>query len=415
MKILILGCGALGVLSAYFLGRAGHEVTVIDRQPEPARETSFANGGQLSYSHSEPWANPHVFPKLLKWMWMDDAPLVLRFNGDPHMIKWGLRFLWNCRKSAADQHSKTMLRLGMFSKQKMQEVIAETQIEFNRIEKGILHVFSSESDFDHACKQQEFQHQLGCDETIMNWQECLAMEPALAHSTKTIYGGIHSPMDESGDIFVFTQKLATYCKEKFGTKFIFDTEILSLNDENEEISHISTNKGNMRAEAYIMALGSYSSKLLRPIHIDVPIYPMKGYSVTFPANEFTPTTSITDDALKIVYSRLGDKIRVAGTAEFAGYNTDIRKSRIAPIMRGIQTLFPKADLTNVAEWACLRPSTPDGPPIIGKTKYKNLFLNTGHGTLGWTQGAASASLLADIFDGKQTEIPLDGLTIERYS
>lgn len=171
----------------------------------------------------------------------------------------------------------------------------------------------------------------------------------------------------------------------------------------------------MRAEAYIMALGSYSSKLLRPIHIDVPIYPMKGYSVTFPANEFTPTTSITDDALKIVYSRLGDKIRVAGTAEFAGYNTDIRKSRIAPIMRGIQTLFPKADLTNVAEWACLRPSTPDGPPIIGKTKYKNLFLNTGHGTLGWTQGAASASLLADIFDGKQTEIPLDGLTIERYS
>jgi D-amino-acid dehydrogenase len=414
MKIIILGAGALGVLSAYFLGRDGHEVVVVDRQPEPARETSYANGGQLSYSHAEPWANPYIFPKLFRWMWQEDAPLVLRFNGDPHMIRWGLRFLWNCRKSAADQHSLRLLRLGMFSKQKMKEVIAETQIDFHHIAKGILHVYSNEKEFEHAQKQAEFQHQNGCEEKVLSWQECVAMDPALAHSAKTIYGGIHAPGDESGDICVFTQKLAAYCKEKFKAEFIFDTEILSLNDENEEISHIATNKGNMRADAYIMAMGSYSSVYLRKIGVNVPIYPMKGYSITFPANEFAPTVSITDDALKIVYSRLGDRIRVAGTAEFAGYNTDIRKKRIEPIVNGVKTLFPKADMSEVFEWACLRPSTPDGPPIIGKTKYKNLFLNTGHGTLGWTQGAGSASLLADIFAGKSTEISMDGLTVDRY-
>ncbi len=415
MHILILGSGALGVLSAYFLGRAGHKVTVVDRQPEAARETSFANGGQLSYSHAEPWANPYVFPKLFKWMWMDDAPLVLRFRADPHMIGWGLRFLWNCRKSTADQNSLTMLRLGLHSKQKMQEVMQDTQIDFDHIDKGILHVFSHEKEFEHAQKQAEFQRQHGCDEKVLNWQECLAMEPALQHTTKTIYGGIHAPLDESGDICVFTQKLAAYCQQHFGTEFSYDTEILSLNDENTEITHVSTNKGNLRADAYVMAMGSYSPVYLRPIGVPVPIYPMKGYSVTFPANEHTPTLSVTDDALKIVYSRLGDRIRVAGTAEFAGYNTDVRQKRIDPIVRGIKSLFPNADLSDLFKWACLRPSTPDGPPIIGKTKYRNLYLNTGHGTLGWTQGAASASLLADVINNKPTEIAMNGLTIERYA
>lgn len=414
MHVVILGAGALGVMSAYYLGREGHTVEVIDRQPEAARETSYANGGQLSYSHAEPWANPYVFPKLFKWMWQEDAPLVLRFSADPHMMNWGLRFLWNCRKSAADQHSLTLLRLGLFSKEKMKEVVAETGIEFHNVQKGIIHVFSSEKGFDHAQKQAEFQKQNGCEEKILSWQDCISMEPSLAHSTKTIYGGIHSPIDESGDIFTFTQKLAKYCEEKFGAKFHYDTEILSLNDENEEISHIATNRGNMRGDAYVMSMGSYSYLYLKKIDINVPIYPMKGYSITFPANEFTPTTSITDDALKIVYSRLGDRIRVAGTAEFAGYNTDIRKVRIAPIVRGVNSLFPKADLSKVEEWSCLRPSTPDGPPIVGKTKYKNLFLNTGHGTLGWTQAAGSGQLLVDVMAGRPTQIAMDGLTADRY-
>lgn len=414
MHIIVLGSGILGVMSAYFLGRAGHSVEVIERQPEPARECSFANGCQLSYSHAEPWANPYVFPKLWKWAFDENAPLVFRFSADPHMITWGMRFLWNCRKSAADRHALAILRLGLHSKAKMTEVLTETGIEFHHLKKGILHVFSNEKEFEHAQKQAEFQHQHGCDEITLTWQQCLELEPALAHTAKVIYGGIHAPIDESGDINLFTVQLAQYCREKFGTIFHFDTDILELNAENNQITHVSTNRGNMRGDAYVMAMGAYSPLLLRKIGISVPIYPMKGYSVTFPANEFSPTTSITDDALKIVYSRIGDRIRVAGTAEFAGYNTEVRDKRITPIINGIKTLFPKTNLKFYDEWACLRPTTPDGPPIIGKSKYPNLYINSGHGTLGWTQAAGSANLLADIIDEKTTEIVMEGLTSERY-
>jgi len=415
MRVIILGAGISGVLSAYYLGKSGHEVEVIDRQPESARECSFANGGQLSYSHAEPWANPYVFPKLFKWMFQDDAPLVLRFSLDPHMIEWGLRFLLNCRPAAAKRHSLAMLRLGLHSKLKMNALVDETHIEFEHLKSGILHVYSSQEEFDHAQKQAEFQHQHGCPETVMSWDECLKLEPALAHTQQAYYGGIHSPLDESGDICMFTQKLAEYCTQHFGAQFHYNTEILGLHSESGKISHVSTNRGNMRGDAYVMSMGSYSPLLLRPLGIKVPIYPMKGYSVTFPANDFSPNISITDDARKIVYSRLGNRIRVAGTAEFAGYNTDVKLKRIDPIVSGIKSLFPKANLQFHDHWACLRPSTPDGPPIIGKTRYDNLFMNTGHGTLGWTQGAASAAILADIMNGKDPEISLEGLTLARYA
>lgn len=414
MKITILGAGIAGVFSAYFLGRDGHEVEVIERQRGPAQECSFANGGQLSYSHAEPWANPYVFSKIFKWMFREDAPLVLRFSSDPHMIAWGLQFLWNCRQSAADRNSLRLLQLGLHSKAKMHEVVADTQLEFHHIRKGILHVFSQQAEFEHAKKQAEFQHQHGCHETVLTWEQCCELEPSLRHSTKPIYGGIHAPIDESGDIHLFTARLADYCQQRFGTVFHYDTEILALNADNDRITHISTNRGNFSADAFVMAMGAYSPLLLRKIGIRAPIYPMKGYSVTFPASDDLPVLSVTDDALKIVYSRLGDRIRCAGTAEFAGYNTAIRKQRIDPIMRGIRSLFPKADLSDASEWACLRPSTPDGPPIIGKTPCSNLYLNTGHGTLGWTQGAGTAQLLADIVAGRSTEIPAEGLSLARY-
>lgn len=414
MHIIVLGSGISGILAAYFLGRAGHTVEVIDRQPGAAMECSYANGGQLSYSHAEPWANPYVFSKVFKWMFQDDAPLVMRFSSDPHMIKWGLRFLWNCRASAANKNSLTMLRLGMYSKQVMAEIVADTGIAFHHTQKGILHIFCKEAEFEHAQKQAEFQKKHGCEETVLSWEECLQLEPALKNVQRTFFGGIHAPMDESGDIHVFTQKLAAYCEETFGATLHYDTEILELNAENHRISHVATNKGNMRADAYVMAMGAYAPLLLRRVGIHVPIYPMKGYSVTFEATDDHPQISITDDARKIVYSRLGDKIRCAGTAEFAGYNTDVNPKRIDPILRGISSLFPTTDLANATEWACLRPSTPDGPPIVGKTKYPNLFINSGHGTLGWTQGPATAKLLGDIVDGKMTEIPLDGLTADRY-
>jgi D-amino-acid dehydrogenase len=296
----------------------------------------------------------------------------------------------------------------------MQQIMAETGIEFDHLAKGILHVFNNQKDFNQAHDQAEFQAKLGCEEKILSRAEVLAMEPSLEHAADKIVGGVHATIDESGDVHQFTQKLAAICAEKYGVKFEYNHEIRRLHVDRGKISHIETASGYISGhDAYVMALGSYSAIYLRQLGLFVPIYPMKGYSITFPANEFTPTISVTDAARKVVYSRLGERIRVAGTAEFAGYNDTVRQVRVDAIKRGIGGLFPKADLSGASEWACLRPSTPDGPPIIGSAPYANLFLNTGHGTLGWTQAAGSAAILADIIDGKPSEIPLTGLNIER--
>jgi D-amino-acid dehydrogenase len=415
MKICVLGAGVLGVTSAYELARRGHEVTVIDRQPEGARECSFANGGQLSYSHSEPWANPYVFPKLFKWMFQDDAPLVLRFRADIHMIRWGLLFLRNCAPSYAKKHSEIMLRLGLYSKKKMAELVDDTNVEFNLISKGILHVFDNEKEFDHAKKHAEYQYTLGCAEKILTTAEAVALEPVLGNAKKKIVGAIHAPIDESGDIYLFTKNLSTYLAQKYHVQFRYNTAVKRIHKQGDVISHVALESGETLSgfDAYVMAMGAPSSIYLRQVGLYVPIYPMKGYSITFPANAASPQISITDTSTKQVYSRLGDKMRAAGTAEFAGYNYDIRAVRVTPLLRGVRELFPQSNLDSVQEWACLRPSTPDGPPIIGATPLKNLFINSGHGTLGWTQAAGSARLLGDVMEGKPPEIPLSGLDMAR--
>ena len=416
MKICILGSGVLGVTSAYELAKRGHEVTVVDRQPEPARECSFANGGQLSYAHAEPWANPGVFPKLFKWMFQDDAPLVLRPSLDPHMMRWGLLFLLNCLPSRARRHSEVMLRLGTYSKKKMNALMAETKVEFHHLSKGVLHVYSDQGSFDHARKQAEFQHSLGCKENVLTRDETVALEPALADAAMDMIGGIHAPDDESGDIHIFTKALADYCAKQYNVKFLFNKTIHRIHKAKGAISHIEfAGDGEFLSgfDAYVMAMGASSSVYLRQIGLYVPIYPMKGYSISFDATEFCPQVSITDDAAKQVYSHLGTRMRVAGTAEFDRYNDQVRQVRIAPLIKGMQKLFPKAPLANMSEWACLRPSTPDGPPIIGKTPLSNLYMNSGHGTLGWTQAAGSARLLADEIDNRPTEIPMSGLDIDR--
>ncbi len=277
-----------------------------------------------------------------------------------------------------------------------------------------MHIFSEEKEFEHAQTQAEFQKQHGCEEKVLNWEECLALEPSLKHSKKKMYGGIHAPIDESGDMRLFTQNLAQYCEEKLGATFHYNTRIEQLNIEQGRLASVNTSVGEMKADAYVMCLGAHAAPLLRKAGIYVPIYPMKGYSLTWDATHDMPHVSVTDDARKIVYSRLGDKIRCAGTAEFAGYDDRVNPKRIKPIMRGIHSLFPTAELEQLDEWACLRPSTPDGPPIVGKTKYDNLYMNVGNGTLGWTQGAATAQLLANIIENKHTAIPLDGLTIDRF-
>lgn len=417
MKICILGAGVLGVTSAYELAKRGHEVTVIERQSEPARECSFANGGQLSYTHAEPWANPSVFPKLFKWMWQEDAPLVLRPSADPHLLRWGALFLLNCLPSRARRHCEVMLRLGLYSKQKMTELMAETQLEFAHLGKGILHVFADHGSFDHARKHAEFQHQLGCEEIALTPEECFAREPALAGTQKKLVGGMYAPIDESGDIHLFTQRLADLCAARYGVTFLYNQHVARLHKADGRITHVEI-EGQHRDymsgfDGYVMAMGSHSPVQLRKLGLHVPIYPMKGYSISFNASDACPEISITDDAAKQVYSRLGGRMRVAGTAEFAGYNEAVRQVRIEPLKRGMRELFPAAPMEELTEWACLRPSTPDGPPIIGKTPFANLFMNTGHGTLGWTQAAGSARLLADVMDGQPTEIPLSGLDMER--
>ncbi len=415
MKIIILGAGVVGVSAAYFLGARGHQVEVIDRNAASAMETSFANGGQLSFSHAEPWANPGVLPKAIKWMFRDDAPLVMRPRADLDMIKWGLKFLANCTVSKTQANSVNLLRLGLYSKKKMEWFRTFSGINFDNRRDGILHLFTQDKDFEAAIKQAKFQEKIGCPSEVADYKKCVQLEPILEHCGVNIKGGIFQPLDESGDVLAFTQQLAKLCVSEHNTIFHYNTDIKRIDYEQGKITSVITDRGVYTADAYIMSLGSYSPVYLKPLGINVPIYPMKGYSVTFLANHYTPHLSLTDTENKIVYSRLGERLRVAGTAEFAGHNTSIRPERIAPIVRAVQNLLPRCEYEKPeSEWACLRPSTPDGPPIIGKTKYPNLYMNTGHGTLGWTQAAGSAALIADIIEGHKTEISLDGLTTDRY-
>jgi D-amino-acid dehydrogenase len=414
MKICILGSGVIGVTSAYMLASRGHEVTVVDGAAAPAAKCSHANGGQLSYSHAEPWANPGVFPKLWKWMFMEDAPLVFRPKLDRHWLRWGALFMLNCLPHRARAHAETHLRLGLYSRSQMAAIIADTGIDFSHQERGILHVFNHRGDFESAKKQMRFQETLGCEQTALTRDETLQKEPTLADAADTIVGSIHASMDATGNIHSFTTQLAEHCEASLNVRFCYNKEIRRLHVDHGHISHIETPEGYESGyDAYVMCLGAQSPLQLRKLGLYVPIYPMKGYSITLKANEFSPQASVTDEARKIVHTRLGDTVRVAGTAEFAGYDDSVNQRRINGIMRGIKAMFPKADLSEVSEWACLRPSTPDGPPIIGSTPYQNLYINTGHGTLGWTQAAGSARLLADVMEGTPTEIPLTGLDIER--
>lgn len=409
MKILILGAGVIGVTSAYLLSERGHEVEVIERQPAAGSETSFANGGQLSFSHAEPWANPQTLKHVAEWMFKKDAPLVLSFKPDPHMLRWMMQFLRNCTVNRSHQNSVNLLKLGIYSKQVMEKIRIISGVEYNSLRQGILHVYTCQDDLNHAAEQAEFQNKMSGNSHSMDTLDrnaLLQKEPTLQYAKADLKGGIFCEMDETGDAAAYTRNLATICTREFGTKFDYNVDIQNIRIEKGRIIGVQTNEGLKTADAYVMALGSYSYLHLKQIGIYVPVYPMKGYSLTIPGATYLPNISITDNEHKIVVTRLGDKLRAAGTAEFAGYNTDIRDVRIQPILRATQQLFPHADYhdEHIAKWACLRPSTPNGLPLIGRTKFDNLFLNTGHGTLGWTQAAGSANLLADIMESRKPEI-----------
>ncbi len=416
MKILILGAGVIGVTNAYFLKKSGHDVTVIDRQPESGHECSYANGGQLSYCHAEPWATPKAMRKAIKWIGQKDAPLYFRWRVDPAMWKWGLQFLLNCRKSKVRDTTEAMLRLMLYSRKIMHELQDELNLEFDYLQNGILHVFYDEHLLDCEIRQSDFQVNLGASYKRLTPEQCLEKEPALKHRADDLVGGVYYPMDESGDIFAFTRGLEEKCQE-MGVEFLFDTEISELNRSGDRIISVETSNGSMSADMYVMALGAYSPVYMKQIGIKLPIYPMKGYSISVPIenHEAAPQISITDQNEKIVYTTLGGVLRVAGTAEFAGYDHSVTQYRTELLKEAVKRNFPDCgDVEKATEWACLRPSTPDCPPILGRTQYDNLILNTGHGTLGWSQGAGSARIVADIIDGKYPKISLAGLTLDRF-
>ncbi len=420
MRTLVLGAGVVGVTTAYYLAKAGHQVVVTDRQPGAGLETSFANGGQISASHADPWAGPATPLKALKWLGREDAPLIIRPRFDPALFTWLLRFLGNCTASRNRLNTERVLRLAVYARECLAGLRAETGIEYDQAERGILHVYSDPREFEQAIPKAKLMSEFGCIREVLDVDGCVAREPALAESRDMLVGGTYSPDDESGDAHVFTDKLAKICTG-MGVQFRYRNQVTRLIAGGDGIMGVATTGGTLTSEDYdnfVIALGSYTPLLLRPLGIRLPVYPAKGYSVTIPTggSEGAPKVALIDDERKIVYSRLGDRLRVAGTAELAGYDTSMRDERAHSILNAAMDLFPHCGDASKAEfWAGLRPTTPDSVPVIGRTKYRNLFLNTGHGTLGWTMCAGSGRVVADIVAGRPPEIDLDGLGLDRFA
>jgi D-amino-acid dehydrogenase len=414
MKIIVLGAGVIGTTSAWFLARSGHQVTVVEREPGAALQTSFANGGQISVSHAEPWANPSAPLKVLKWLAREDAPLLFRLRADVHQWLWGLSFLRECTPGRTRHNIRQIVSLGLYSRATLRELRRETGIEHDHLEAGILHFYTDPREFEAALAPAELMRELGCDRQVKTADECVAIEPALAAARSSIAGATYTPSDESGDAHLFTQRLAALAAAK-GVTFRYGHTVLALERAGEEVTgvRVADSDGrvsSLKADAYVVAMGSYSPLLLRPIGVRAPIYPAKGYSVTMKVAdpERAYRVSLTDDEHKLVFSRLGDRLRIAGTAELAGYSTDLNEVRCRAIVKRTVALFPGAgDVESAQYWTGLRPATPGNVPLIGRTRYPNLYLNTGHGTLGWTHSCGSARALADVVDGRSPEIDFD--------
>lgn len=408
MRIVVLGAGLTGVATAWFLAEDGHEVIVVERQPGPARETSFANGGQISVSHAEPWANPSTPLKVLKWLGREDSPLLWRLRADAAQWAWGLRFLRECMPARTRANIRAILALALDSRARLKTLRRALGLEYDCLERGILHYYTDAAEFAHALPQAEFMRQFGCERAVKSAEECLAIEPALAASTIPIVGGTFTLEDESGDAQRFCELLAERCAAR-GVQFRYNSDVSGIECAGNRFAGLRLGSGErLTAEACVVALGSYSPLLLRPLGIRIPVYPAKGYSITIPLapDAPAPSVSLTDDGAKVVISRLGQRLRVAGTAEFTGYDTLINPLRIAPLLRRVRQVFPRLDFRDdaVEPWTGLRPATPSNVPLIGPTPLAGLFVNTGHGTLGWTLAVGSGRLLADQMTGRAPAI-----------
>jgi D-amino-acid dehydrogenase len=413
MKIIVLGAGIIGVTTAYFLSSAGHEVFVIDKAKSPGLATSFANGGQLSYSYTDALANPALAVQLPKLLKGQEPAFDMKWA--INLFSWGLRFLRNCTKSRAAFNTENILRLSMYSREMIHQILSLHSIEFNYQQNGKLHLYSSEQTFKTALQYVNLKNHWGCQQQVLTPQACLAKEPALEHFATKIVGGIFSPKDESGDSYLFTRALTDLCVKYNSVQFLYESEITALEVKKGRISRVKTTDDSYYADAFVVCLGAESPLLCQTIGIHLPIYPLKGYSLTMPATATAPTINITDIDHKMIYTTLGDKLRIGGVLEMCGYDTPINQVRLKKMIQTAQTLFPDAgDFRQLTSWAGLRAGTPDSAPIIGWTRYPNLYLNTGHTMLGWTLAAGSAAVVADIINDSSPAIDLTGLTLKRF-
>ena len=416
MKVLVLGAGVIGATTAWQLASDGHAVEVIDRQDGAGLETSFANGGQISPCHAEPWANPAVLPKLVRWLGRDDAPLLFRWRRwDPDLWRWGARFLTNCTGTRAEINTERTLRVALYSRACLQEMRERLGLEYDQRRQGILHVYRDPAEFARGCRVARLMNRFGLERQVCDTAGCVAIEPALAAARTALAGGIFTPGDESGDAHKFTRAMAAHAAGQ-GARFHYGVTVRRLLRQGGRVVGADTTIGEVRADAVVLALGSWSPLLARPAGLSLSVVPAKGYSITMVAAEQgAPAVSITDDEHKMVYSRLGQRLRAAGTAEMSGYDLSLDPRRWRLLVRHARDLFPLAgDFDQAEPWTGLRPATPDSVPLIGATRLPGLWLNTGHGTLGWTMACGSARLLADLLAGRPPEIDPSGLGPQRF-
>nr|WP_249797979.1 D-amino acid dehydrogenase [Bradyrhizobium sp. 199] len=414
---MILGSGVIGVTSAYYLARAGHEVTIVDRQPAPALETSFANAGEVSPGYSSPWAGPGVPVKAVKWLLMKHGPLVIRPKLDPVMWVWLLKMLRNCTSARYAVNKSRMIPIAEYSRDALRDLRRDIGIQYDERAQGTLQLFRYQAQLDGTAEDIAVLKQYGVPFEVLSREGCIAVEPALSGVKEKFVGGLRLPQDETGDCHMFTQALAKHA-EALGVRFMLNTGIERIVTEGARVSGVVTGAGTLQADAYVLALGSWSSRLVAPLGISLPVYPVKGYSITVPIKDATgaPASTVMDESYKVAITRLGNRIRVGGTAEISGYSDKLYDARRATLDHSLTDLFPRGgDLSKATFWSGLRPMTPDGPPVIGPTQYANLHLNTGHGTLGWTMSCGSGRVLADMLSGRKPEIDVSELTVERYN
>ena len=418
MRIVVLGSGVVGVASAYYLAKAGHEVIVVDRQNAAGMETSFANAGQVSPGYAAPWAAPGIPLKALRWLMMRHRPLVVWPRAEPRLYGWLARMLANCTEEAYRRNKRRMLALAEYSRDQLIALRSETGIEYDHRARGTLQLFRTARQLDHVGQDTRVLDDFGLRYEVLDRAGCVAAEPALGRVRDRVVGGLRLPGDETGDAHLFTQGLARLCVT-LGVTFRFGASIAALRHDGLRVSGVEVEgERPIHGDAYVAAMGSFTPALLRPLGIRLPIYPVKGYSLTMDITdaEGAPMSTVMDETYKVGITRLGGRIRVGGTAELAGFSSTLRSPRRATLERSVGDLFPDAaDRATARFWTGLRPMTPDGTPIVGATSYENLFINSGHGTLGWTMACGSGRVLADVIGGCQPEIEHAELALARYA